>query len=73
MPHVDISVIGNVGCCPNRTELADGFCLKVKFRLGGFDVKTHAGREITAISRWIGVAVPFVKMIKINFGVNAPS
>ena len=70
---LQISAVGGGGGRPYRAELADGFQLKVEFRLGGFDVKAHAGREIAAIAGRIADAVAFVEMIQINLAVDAPA
>jgi len=53
--------------------LADGFGLKIERALGRFHVKAHAGRKIAAVGGLAAVAVAFVQMVQIQFGVNAPS
>lgn len=70
MSHV--LLVGGGGGRSYRAELADGFPLEVVFVLGGFDVKTQAGREITAVAGWVVGVVAFVEMIKVNFGMDVP-
>ena len=69
---VEILAIGGSGRL-HRTELADGFQLKVNRRLGGFDEKARAGGKIAAVTGWRAGAAALVNMIQIQLAVDAPA
>jgi len=67
---VEILAVARLACLPHRAELADRFALEIELPFRGLDVKTHAWRKIAAVAGLHALAVAFVEVVQVQFGIE---